>query len=154
MKNKIAWEAPEFIHYPKSVWWFAVIAIAGTGLVIYFLFEKNFMTATLFVLLLVMTFFYAKKKPKTWRIELGGSGLKLSNMSIPYGQIKNFWIVYEPPEVKTLNFETTARINRYITLQLMNQNPVEIRKFLLEYLPEDLEREEQFADKLARTFKF
>lgn len=154
MENKITWEAPEFIHYPKSVWWFVAIAIIGTGLVIYFLFQKDFLTAVLFVLLLLLIFFFGKQKPKELHIELDGIGAKVNQTRIPYKQLKNFWLVYEPPEVKTLNFETTARFNRFLTLQLRNEDPVKIRKFLLEYLPEDLERGEQFADKLARTLKF
>ncbi len=153
-KYKITWQAPEFIHYPKNLWWFGVLTIAGFALITYFLWQKEFLTATLFALLFILISFFSKAKPKTLTIELDHRGVKLDNRRIPYEQLKAFWLVYDPPNVKTLNFETTAYFNRYLTLQLTSENPVEIRKFLLQYLPEDLNRGEQFADKLSRTLKF
>lgn len=153
-QKQITWLAPEFIHYPKSLFWFVIVIVMGLGLLTYFLFQKDFLTATLFALLLLTVLYFSKTKSKTVHIMLSSQGIKLNNTKLSYQQIKSFWIVYEPPEVKTLNFETTAYLNHFLTLQLSDQNPVEIREFLLQYLPEDLDRGEQFADKLARKLKF
>lgn len=153
-KNEIAWEAPEFIHYPKNKLWFAILGILGLALLVYFSLQKDFLTAALFLLLLILIFYFSSVKPKILKIQLDAQGIKLNNLRLSYQQIKNFWIVYDPPVIKILNFETTAFFNRYLTLQLGNEDPRQIRKFLLEYLPEDLDRGEQFADKLGRTLKF
>lgn len=150
----ISWTAPEFVHYPKEKWWFAAVAAAGIILVGYFLLRKDLLTAALFLLLLPIIYYFSRAKPRTLNIKLDGRGLKINEQQISYQQIRNFWIVYEPPHVKTLNFETAAYLNRYVTLQLENEDPLKIRQFLLEYLPEDLDRGEQFADKLSRTLKF
>lgn len=152
--KEISWEAPEFIHYPKSWLWFLIVSITGVALAIYFLFQKDFLTAVLFVLLLVVVLFFARSPAKTLRIHLGYNGIKINNLQLPYQQVKSFWIVYEPPEVKTLNFETSAYLNRFVTLQLSEQDPIYIRSFLLQYLPEDLDKGELFADKLSRNLKF
>ncbi len=154
MEKQISWSAPEFIHYPKSKAWFIIMTALGAALIVYFLSQKDFLTAVLFFCLLGLMFYFARAKPKTVRIELDSYGIKVGELKLPYSQIKSFWIVYEPPEVKTLNFETTAYLNRNLTLQLGSEDPVKIRKFLLEYLPEDLDKEEGVADKLARKLKF
>ncbi len=152
--TKITWTAPEFVHYPKSPLWFGLAILAGLALTIYFFFQKDFLTAVLFLLLLIVIVVFAKMPPRTIKIELDGLGIKLNQRRLPYQQIKSFWIVYEPPAVKTLNLETTARLNRFLTLQLAEENPVKIREYLAKHLSEDLDKGEQFSDKLSRTLKF
>lgn len=152
--SKITWTAPEFIHYPKSKWWFAVTALVGIGLATYFFIQKEFLTGALFLLLLAIVAYFGRMPPRMIRIELTPHGIKINESLLPYQQIKSFWMVYQPPVVKTLNFETTAYLNPNYTLQLMDEDPVKIRKFLLEYLPEDLDRGEAISDKLTRTLKF
>jgi len=153
-KTEISWSAPEFIHQPKSPLWFTLAGITGLTLIIYFLFQRDYLTALLFFLLGLVTFYFAKLPAKSVQIQIGAKGLKLNQIQIPYQKLKKFWIVYEPPIVKTLNFETTAYFNRFLTLQLENENPLPIREILLKYIPEDLERGEQMDDKIARKLKF
>lgn len=153
-QQEISWIAPEFIHYPKSRLWFLAVSIIGLGLAVYFLVRKDFLTAVLFILLLLVVLFFAKSPAKQLRIHLDHSGIKINNLKLPYQQVKSFWIVYEPPEVKTINFETSAYLNRFVTLQLDTQDPMKIRSFLLQYLSEDLEKGELLADKLSRNLRF
>ena len=152
--TEISWTAPEFIHYPKSKLWLIVLTVIGLGLAVYFLLQKEFLTATLFFVGWILTFYFAKVKPRPIKIILGEMDVKLNETRVPYQNIKTFWMVYEPPHVKTLNFETTAYLNRYITIQMEKENPLTIREFLLKHLPEDTERQEQLSDQLSRTLKF
>ena len=152
--KELSWEAPEFVHYPKSLTWFVVLFVIGVALIIFFVFKKDFVTALLFLLLLMLAYFFSGQKPKTIKIKLNFRGVELNDMKIPFDQIKSFWVVYDPPEIKTLNFETTAYINRYFTIQINDQNPVELREFLLEHLPEELDRKEQLGDKVSRKLGF
>lgn len=150
----IKWSAPEFIHYPKNIWWFVLVILLGLMAIGYFVFHKEYLTAGLFFLIFAILFYFARATPRTINIELNTRGIKLNETSLSYQQIKTFWLVYDPPFVKTLNLETTTHFNRIFTLQLMDQDPIAIRKFLLEYLPEDLDRGEAISDKIARTLKF
>ena len=154
MANEISWSAPEYQHYPKSIGWFVLLSLAGAGLTLYFLWQKDFLTSILFALFFVIIYFFSKTKPRTLRITLDSQGVKINNTRLPHSQIKKFWIVYDPPEVKILNFETLAYLNRYLTLQLESQDPVKIRQFLLSYLPEDLDSGEQLSDTLSRKLRF
>ncbi|MDP3740737.1 MAG: hypothetical protein Q8R08_00220 [bacterium] len=153
-EKEISWSAPEFVHYPKSTGWFVAVGIVGLILIIYFLFQRDFLTASLFILLTVILVYFAKLPAKTLHIHLTTTGVKINESRLSYQQIKSFWMVYNPPEVKTLNFETGAYLNRFITLQLENEDPVKIRRFLAEYLTEDLEKGELFSDKVSRNLKF
>jgi hypothetical protein len=74
-------------------------------------------------------------------------------MVYSFKTIKIFWLDYRPPEIKTLNFITTAYINNQITIQLGDQDPVAVKLLLKQYLPEDLNREESLTEMLARKLK-
>lgn len=152
--EKISWVAPEFVHYPKSRLWFFVLLAAAALLVGYFSWQKEFLTAVLFAVLFLTVFYFSRAKPREFHIEIDKTGIKLNASRIRFSALKSFWIIYEPPEVKTLNFETTAYLNRFLTLQIENEDPVAIRFFLLKYLPEDLDRGETMSDILARKLKF
>ena len=152
--KEMSWQAPEFVHYSKSAAWFAVLALVGAALVLYALWQKDFLTAVLFVLLFLTVFYFSRKRPKTLTIKLAAHGVNFSGVHLPWQKIQTFWIVYDPPEVKTLNFETAAYFNRILTLQLGDADPLEIRAFLLAYLPEELDREEQLSDKISRKLRF
>jgi len=152
--KEISWTAPEFIHYPKSLTWFVFVSLAGLALIVFFVIKKDFLTATLFLLLLILTYFFSSQTPKSLKIKINQAGLTVNEQKIPFDQLKKFWIVYEPPAVKTLNFETSAYLNRYLTLQLADQDPVALREFLLQHLIEDKARDEQLGDKIARKLKF
>ena len=153
-KPSMSWTAPEFTHYPKSIVWFVLFTLVGLGLVGYFLWQRDFLAATTFFLLFLMLLFLARAKPRQITIVLSGRGLKLNDALMPFQQLKSFWIVYQPPEVKTLNFETTAYLNRFLSVQLEDQDPSEVRAFLLDFLSEDLDREERVTDTISRTLKF
>ena len=154
MAREITWQAPEFMHYPKSAAWFIVLTAVAAGFAGYFLFRKDFLTAAMFVLLYVVVFFFSRKKPKIITVKLAGQGVSVGGTRLPWQKIKAFWIVYNPPEVKTLNLETAAYLNPVITLQLAEADPGEIREFLLEFIPEEPDREEQLADKIGRKLRF
>jgi len=153
-KKQVTWSAPEFIHYPKSAWWFVGLTIIGLGLAIYFAFQKEFLNAFLFLLFYAVVYYYSRVKAKILEIKIDQKGVTFGGNHISYAQTKSFWIVYEPEAVKTLNFETTAYLNRFVTLQLGSADPEQVREILSEHVAEDTDRGEQVSDKLARTLKF
>lgn len=152
--KELSWTAPEFIHYPKSRVWYITIVVVGLVFVVFFLFQKDLLTAALFILLTILVLYFSRQRPREIAVKIDARGLKLNDLQIRYDNLKSFWIVYDPPAVKILNFETTAYLNRYLTIQLADQDPVAARDLLLEHLPEDLDKEEQISDKIARKLKF
>ena len=69
-------------------------------------------------------------------------GIFIGNKFIDYEDLRSFYIIYYPPEIKNLYFETKSIIKQRIAIPLEGQDPVYIRELLLEYLDEDLEKEE------------
>ena len=152
--TNISWQALEFEHHEKNGKWFLWLLIFGLALLGYAAWQKDFFMFLTFFLLILAIYLYARKKPKTVMIELAGRGIKLDADLYPYSTLKAFWIIYEPPQVKIVGLETTHSLNRELILQLDDMDPNTVREFLLQYLPEDLEREENYSDKLMRKLRF
>ena len=153
-KHQISWEAAEFAEYEKGGKWYTIFLAIGVLILAYAIWQKDFLMFLTFFILLIATYLFAKRKPKKILITLTGKGITLNENEYSYGMIKTFWILYDPPEVMTLNFETTQVINRELVIQLEDADPNEIREFLSQYLPEDFDREESYPDKFLRRIKF
>jgi hypothetical protein len=152
--DKIVWDADEFLFHPKSFVWYVAFFIFSAGLITYAIFSKSILTIVTFALVIISAFVFSRRKPRVIRHEIGPTGIILGDTEYPYKNIKKFWIIYEPPAIKTINIETTAYVNPHIAIQLGDQDPMPVKLLLRKFLPEDLDKEEAFTDTLARRIKF
>jgi len=152
--DNISWTAPEFIVYEKNSRWYTILLVLGIVLLAYSVLRKDYMMFVTFFLILVAVYLYSKRHPQELKITISGGGITVNDQRYPYSMIKSFWIIYQPPEVKTLTLETTNYINREVVLQIEDADPSEIRRVLIKYIPEDLNKEEAYTDRLARKLKF
>ncbi len=108
----------------------------------------------LLLLLFVLVFHLVWRQPHSVRCEISEDGVSVGATFYPYRELKRFWILYQPPEVKTLYLEFANLFKPRLPLSLMDQNPVAIRHALLDYLPEDLHRDEEpVLDQISRMLK-
>jgi hypothetical protein len=71
-----------------------------------------------------------------------------------YSELQNFWIIYNPPMVKTLYFLTHDVLKHRLQFALFDNDPRPIRDFLSKYLKEDLEQEDEpLSDKMGKALK-
>lgn len=153
--NKIIeWQAPEFTEHEKNTSWHVIFTVIALLLIGYAVYIKSILSAITFVLLSILGWYFANKKPEIILYKLTSTGIVNSDTIIPYKNIKSFWIVYNPPLVKTLNFETTALLNRIVSIELGEQDPLKAREYLQNYITEDLDREESLTDIISRKAKF
>jgi len=82
------------------------------------------------------------------------TGIVLGNKYYRYSELANFWVIYNPPEVKTLYFSLNKMVKHRLQVSLDNYDPRPIRDYLGQYLEEDLEQEEEpLSDRFARLFR-
>jgi len=153
-KHEISWIAPEFIEYQKNPKWYVSLLIVGVILLAYAIWQKDILTFITFLALIFAAYVFAHRKPKQVKVNLTGKGIGLNSEEYPYNSLKSFWIIYNPPEVKTLHIETTQYLNKELVIQLQEVDPNDVRALLERYLPENFEKEESYTDKLMRKLKF
>ena len=153
-KNSLSWHASEFKEYEKNLgWYIALVACAILIMGFFVIVQKDFFAAITIGILTIMIVFFARQKPQVLEIQLNNKGVYHGQVHIPYKQIKRFWIVDKHPH-RTLNLETSTYLNRLMILELDEQDPDEVREFLLEYLPEHEDSEPTFAQRVIHWFKF
>ncbi len=149
----LSWEAREFHHYEKTQNWYITLGVLVALGVTFAIFSKSFITAATFFMIGIIVVIYAQKKPGKATFTIYDRGIENNNKYYPFTQLKDFWIVYRPPEVATLNFQPQRGLFE-IKVELENQDPAHVRSILEQYLTEDKERQEDFTDALARRLKF
>lgn len=154
----LAWEAPEFVHHEKgfgwllSVWLIAII-LAGASLWYY---QVTFLGVLSVVVILAAALALSTQgrlKPEIIRITIDGQGVTMKGHLYAWGDLKSFWLVFLPT-TQALYIETTHRLVPIITILLGKTDPEQVRSLLLDRLPEQSDRAEQFSDRLSRLIRF
>ena len=149
----LTWKAPSHIQPQRSLAWYLGFSLISVGLIVFGVYSHSILTIITFCVIILSVLIFAIQKPKNVTYKATKTGITVDNSVYPYKIIKIFWINYDPPLTKTLNIETSAYLNNRLTLQLADHDPVLLRMFLKQYLPEDMNREESVSEALARRLK-
>ena len=153
-QQNIVWQAHEFKHYPKNLGWYVTLVCVFVLMAAFFVIvEKDIFAAVCLVLICFFIIIFSRKLPELVEIELNEHGIRFGNLTYPYKQLKYFWVVNNDRH-KTINFHTSALINNVVILELEEQNPVEVRNYLLKFLPEHDQIHETAAQSIMHRFKF
>jgi len=151
--TKLEWTAPEFVKYEKGKKWFVLVAIISLAIMIIAILSKNFLWVVITILIALVVYIYASKEPRKIKFSISGKGIQINQRIYRFDDLKSFWIFYEPPEIKELSLRSKKTFMPYIKIPLNKQNPTEIRRLLLKFLPEGKHRESAI-DELVRKSKF
>lgn len=149
----LVWTAPSHIQPRRSPSWYLFFILISLGLVAYAVYTQSILTGITFGMIIVIVLVLSTRGGELTTYKITKTGISVGNTSYPFKVIKKFWIVYNPPEVKTVNLETSAYLNNRVIIQLGKQDPVTVKLVLSKYLPEDLDKEEHFSETLARRLK-
>lgn len=149
----ISWEAPEFIQHEKSWLWFAVAAFAAVGFAIWAVLTGNWTLVVAIVVVAALYIWLHGQTPNHLEVKVSKTGIRIGNKEIPYQNMHSFWILYNPPHIKTLNIKSNSRIYPDLSIDLDEQDPAELRTFLCAHVKEDEGKEENFADIFIRLLK-
>ncbi len=148
------WQAPEFIYYEKSRTWYLVVVIIFAALIAFAIISKSFLMGIAFFVAGAIFYLYAQKKPARLDIAITDKGIKYHDRLFPYENLRSFWITYEPPYSKLLNVGTKYLTVPKLSIILTDQDPVALRKILIEELPEDEKMDEGAVDHFSRRIRF
>ena len=153
LPESVTWKAQSHQVQTRTSVWYAGFGFVSLGLILFAIFTHSVITLITFVLMIAVMLILSAQAPRSLTYKLTKTGIAAGSTVYPYKIIKTFWIVYNPPEVKTLNFETSAYLNNKISLELNEQDPVMVKRFLSQYLVENLDRDESITETLARRLK-
>ena len=139
--QEFSWQAPEFPKKEKNKSWFIIPGFITIAFGVFALFTENFLFLITIILAFFVFYIYANKEPRVIKFRINEKGIEIDGKLHDFDSLRSFWIFYDPPEQKELSLRSRKTFLPYIRLSLNKENPNEIRKFLLKFLPEKRHRE-------------
>jgi hypothetical protein len=148
------WSVTEFTRYDRSRSWYAFMISVAAVLIVYGMWSNNFLFALIIILAGIILFLQEQREPIDVDFAISELGVVIGRRFYPYEELEHFFIVYRPPEVQTLFFETKNMLHPRVRVPLDDRNPIDIRHTLQAFLPEDTDRtEEPMSDMIARRWR-
>ncbi len=147
--NKIEWDAPSFYYNPQKRY-IALVVIAlfcGAGAIIFY--HMDTLTAIFLILSSLVLVLYANKKPTMSKIVISHASVTIDNSAYYYKELKSFWLDYSPRGPRELSLEARKWYMPYVKVSIENQNPVEIRSLMINFVAER-EHEKSLIDLISR----
>ena len=151
----ISWLVPEYEKYDRNKSWYIIASIVAIIMFIYAFWTANFLFVVIVVLAATVIILNDGGSPNNLNFAITDDGIIIGKKFIDFDELKNFSIIYKPRQnIKKLYFEFNNALRPRMSIHLDNMNPLKIRDILLNYLQEDLSREnEPFSERIGKLFK-
>lgn len=148
--DRVTWEGPLYNHNPDLK---AVVAVSlflfGVALVAFFV-QHNIVAAILFALLGIVLLIHARKDAEVGPFIIDTVGVSVHGKLHRYRDLESFWIEYSPKDrIQELSLHLKKKHLPYLRLPIYEQNPVQIRSLMIDFIPE-IHHPDNVADVLAR----
>lgn len=148
------WLIREYEQYARSRRWYFAMSSLGLLLIIFALFTQNYLFALIIIIFGIVLYLQEMQPPLDIYFAITETGIVIGRKFYSFNELKGFWIVYNPPEVKNLYFNLNNVVRHRLKIPLLDYDPRPIKEFISQYLEEDiLKTEEPLSDRLARVFK-
>lgn len=150
--NILRWKAPDYYTFERSPYWSLAVGLVSMVLSLVLIYTQNFFPVIIIILAVIVTFQVAHEKPKTQEFAIDESGILARDVYLPFYELDSFWVAKHGSK-SILYIGRVGMFKGPISIPLGEQSQIEVRNFLLRYLPEKLEYGEQLSEKLIRIFK-
>jgi len=154
-KTLVSWKYPSHIKPTRSRRWYTIAAIIGGLSFAFAVITLNFLFSFILIMIVLIMVLQHRQMPSEITCDITEDGIKMVDDFFKYDDLKEFWIAYKPPDVKKLYLSFKSSLRPMLIIPLEEQNPLKVRKILLDYLDEDLSREDETTtEALSRLLKF
>ena len=147
--GRLEWEAPSFYYNPQKKYLALIVIalLAGAGTMLFY--RMDTLTAIFLILSSLVLILYANKRPTVSKIIVNQAGVIIDDQAYYYKELRSFWLDYDPHGLKELSLEAKKWYMPYVKVSIENQNPIEIRTLMINFIPEK-EHEKSLADLISR----
>ena len=149
------WTVKEYQQHERTKRWYLIAAGVALVFMVFSLVTANFLFAVIILLAGFIIYLQDKHEPLDVHVAIGKEGIAVGRKFYEYDEIKDFALLHKPHrELSRLYLEFKSVMSHRLSLPLPEGDPLPIRKFLLQYLPEDKERtDEPLSEFLGRLFR-
>ena len=136
-----SWSVPEMDQYSRTKEWYIFASISFALSILYCAITLNYLFAIILILSAFIIIAHDKGNVQEIHFEINHDGVIIGKKFYDFDELKDFSIVYKPSlGIKRLYFEYKNSLKQRLSIPLFDNNPLLIRKFLLKYMQEDLDR--------------
>lgn len=132
----LRWRAPEYEKYERGRKWYLYAALVLLAIIAYAIYTDSPVMAITFVLIGVVGYIFLNRDPQTIDFAVTRDGIIAGRELYDFDNVKSFWIFYEPHDIKVISLHTKSALMPFVHIPIHNEDPVEIRSVLLEYIQE------------------
>lgn len=150
----VNWEVDEYAQHERSRMWYILAGLIGIGLIIYAVLTSNFLFAIIVLMTAVIMLISMFMKPEKIPVIVTTTGIIVGDTYYDYQSIRDFSIVYDPPDVKLLYLDFFAMAHPLLSISLEDVDPNIVRENLLPFCLENFKRnQEDLTDVMRRLYK-
>jgi len=148
------WEAPSAEYRKRGPQWYLWMGFVAFVFAAYAVYTANYLFAFIILLIVIVIVLSGNEPPHPILIQIGQNGLVFDGRLYPFADMSDFAIIYQPPETRVLYIQPKSVFKPRLRIDLVEQDPIEIRNHLRRYVDEDLDlRDEHISDIIGRLLK-
>jgi hypothetical protein len=153
MENKISWKAQEYKRKEKTGDWYWAVILIALAIVVASIFTHNVLFAILVIISTAILISFSIVAPKIVDISINQKGVTVEKEMYPFATLESFWVESQDEENQKILFKSKKIIMPLIAIPLEEQHHLDVRDFLLQYLPE-VEMHEPLSQKVMEKLGF
>ena len=144
----ISWTSLEFQYHEKDSAWSALVIVVAVVVGIFALWQHNILFLIFIAIAATLMVVWGRRAPRPIQFILDHRGLMIGKRHYPYREFIGFALSDE-----VLQIHQKSRLHSRLTITIPPDKELEIREFLLAFLPE-VEYTESFIENLSHLSRF
>ena len=144
--------APEFLEYPRGPVWYLIAGLISIGILSFSILARNITLTLAFLFFVAVYWLIHHRQARMIEIKITKNGLDYDEEFFSFGEIKEFWVIYNLPFVADLKIHLKRKLHPIVTIHIFGQDPFVLRQLLSPHVKE-IERDEAFVDLLVRALR-
>ena len=151
--NSITWVAPDFVYYKKSTNWYITISVIALVLIMIFYFTKIYSGIAVVLAAILALFMNANTKPENIEYTINNNGISFKKKKFTYNDLKSFYLSNKSGFFRLI-LEQKGKFKPHLVIIIDNINPILIRNFLVNKLPENPKLAQFLHDRMTDLVGF
>ena len=153
MENKISWKALEYKRKEKTTDWYWAVGLIALAMVITSFILHDVLFAVLIVISTAILLSFSIVAPKVVDISINQKGVIVGKEMYPFATLESFWVESSDKNNQKILLKSKKMIMPLISVPLEELHHLDVREFLLQYLPE-IEMHEPMSQKIMERLGF
>ncbi len=132
--------------------WYLVAGMIGIAIIVFGVLTNAITLTIAFLLFVAVYWLLHRREARMLEVAITQYGIRVENEFIPFGEIKEFWFVHNPPFVADLKLRMKRKLSTVRTIYIFGQDPYELRELLAPHAKE-VEHEESLSDLIVRALR-